>query len=156
MRAYQVQPTRRGDHSHGPVSVGAGSLVWGVDARQRSGRSADEVEEREFDALVECLLVAAQAPGASGRLVCVAIDVPDAALTAATLLADEVGEYAHQLTDTVSAKPAAWLVSDTSASELLADAWAPEVLWFDASEEADAWECAAESGHRKVGGVTGP
>lgn len=150
MRAYRVQHSERGDAQGGLVNVDAGGLVWGVDARQRSGRSADEVEEREFEALVQCLLVAAQAPGAQasgaqGRLVCVAIDVPDTALTAADLTADEVGEYAHRLTVAVAAKPAAWLVSESSAPELLADEWAPEVLWFDASEEADAWACAADN-----------
>ncbi|MDO5645527.1 MAG: hypothetical protein Q4G21_07580 [Dermabacter sp.] len=145
MRAYRVQHSERGDAPRGLVNVDAGSLVWGVDARQRAGRSNDEVEEREFEALVQCLLVAAQAPGAQGRLVCVAIDVPDTALAAADLPADEVGEYAHQLTKAFAAKPAAWLVSESSAPELLADEWAPEVLWFDASEEADAWACAADN-----------
>lgn len=111
----------------------AGARVWGVPASATEGRSGDEVEEREFEAMCECILSLAHAHRSEGRIAIAAFDLPDRALESDA--SADVGEWSHLLkSEAITVPLRAYLITQNSAAEVADDPYAPDVLWFDASE----------------------
>ena len=86
----------------------AGARVWGVPASATKGLAGDEAEEREFEAMCECIL---------------------------SLAHTHRSEWSHLLkSEAITVPLRAYLITQNSAAEVADDPYAPDVLWFDASE----------------------
>lgn len=113
--------------------LSANTRVWGVPAALIAGLSGDDAEEREFEAMCECILSFAHANRGSARIAVAAFDLPDRALERDVAL--EHGEWAHMLRNEAFTIPLkAYLVTQDSAAQVADDPYAPDVLWFDPSE----------------------
>ena len=117
-----------------------GAIVWAVDPSHPSVESADDREEREFEALSECILLEAATREGTAlddqRIMCMAFDIETA--HAQPVNRDDHGDWAHLVVRSTSVQPAAYLVTEMSARQTRASHYAPEVLWFDPTEYADA------------------
>lgn len=126
------------------VCLDAGNLVWAVSDENMAGLKPDDAEERESEALEECVLVAATSAPPHTRIVVAALDIASA--DTAAYPGSDRGEHARELTRPASHLPVkAFLVSHDVAAEVIEDKFAPEVLWFDPSEaESVRAFCAGE------------
>ncbi|MCT1557449.1 hypothetical protein M3A96_04885 [Helcobacillus massiliensis] len=126
--------------------IAPGTLVWGVDPSIAKDVTADEAEQLDLDAVQEAVLVTAHgATGAAAhtRVVIAAVDVPD---DAAPAEAGDNGDHARRITADEPVRIRALHVSELTAAEALADEFAPDVLWFDPSETAEAFAYASGAG----------
>lgn len=134
-------------HESGParVTLPEGHTVWGV-PESAAATNSDEREELEFDALTECVLTAAYAAQKSGeestRLMCAAVDISASVVRPAGV---DNGQWALTLTRESAVTIASYLVSELSAQGAIASDFAPEMLWFDASEASTARAYALEA-----------
>ncbi|ANP28048.1 Uncharacterised protein [Mycobacteroides abscessus subsp. abscessus] len=144
MRVYCPVNALAGDTSVTDMSsptfdLPAKARVWGVPTASTTALSGDEVEEREFEALCECILSFAHANRGASRIAIAAFDLPDRALERDS--SPETGEWSHVLRSEAYTIPLkAYLITQNSASEVADDPYAPDALWFDPSEASSVRE----------------
>lgn len=131
--------------THVPVAA-AGSTVWGIEAAELAALRPDDAEELEFTAMQEAVLVTAerqvQANASNDhRVAIIAADIPDNASVPAS-----AGDHARTLRAEEPIRIVSLHVSELNAQAILADEYAPDLLWFDPSEleEARAYAAGAE------------
>ncbi len=121
------------DMSSPTLDLPAKARVWGVPAASLTALSGDEAEEREFEAMCECILSFAHANRGTARIAVAAFDLPDRALERES--APDYGEWSHVLRSEAFTVPLkAYLITQNSAADVADDPYAPDVLWFAPSE----------------------
>lgn len=136
MRVYKVFAAKNLEAALGAdfrIKVDAKQLLWGISEAESKDLKPDEVEELEFAALQEAVLVSAEDFEPSQKMLVVAADLQLAQIKELTKTKD-FGDYAYQLSKSTVLKAQSLMVSELSAEEIIADEYAPELLWFDLSE----------------------
>lgn len=141
MRIYlPVDPSE-----HEPLRAGAGDLelaagrgAWAVTASARADRPDEDAEDLEYDALQDAVyaaLTAGEGTDPRRRVLVAAGDVPDRAVAEA---GEEAGAYGVVLIAPAALRIAALHVTELGAQAIEEDDTDPALLWFDASEGAQA------------------
>ena len=116
------------------LELAEGRPAWAVTAAAQRGFPGEDLEDLEYEALQDAVHVAYGTGSANQRALVVAADVPDAALGEAA----DGGAFGTVLVSSASARIASFHVTKLDAAAAEADDTDPALLWFDATEAADA------------------
>lgn len=116
--------------------VPSDTVVWGIEQSALAGLRPDDVEELEYAAMQEAVLVAAEAMAGQEdqdhhRVVILAADVPDSASDGTP---GDQGDHARVVRADEPIRIRSLHVSENSARGVREDEYAPDLLWFDPSE----------------------
>lgn len=143
MRIYLPLPaddpgalTRVGRAGRPELELPAGCEAWAVTPGARADRPGEDDEDLEYEALQDAVFAADRAgEDPDARLLVLAGDVPESAIREA---ADALGAFGLVLPDGARLRLASIHVSEQPRAAVRADDTDPALLWFDASETAEA------------------
>ncbi|MGY5765961.1 DUF6912 family protein [Brachybacterium sp. DNPG3] len=115
--------------------IAPGRAAWAVTAAARADHPEEDTEELEYDALQDAVHVALVTGSRDARALVIAADVPDSDIGGAE---DTGGAYGVVTVSETLARVAALHVTELDAAAADADDTDPALLWFDASEGAEA------------------
>lgn len=117
------------------LELAAERPAWGVSTEARADRPGQDEEDLEYDALQDAVHIAFSLGGGDSRALVIAADAPDEALAGAEENGGAFGVVTRRATQ---ARIASFHVSELDAVSADQDDTDPALLWFDASEGADA------------------
>lgn len=117
------------------LDLDAGRAAWAVTSEARADRPGEDVEDLEYEAMQDAVFVACSAAQPEQRVLVIAADVHDGAITPET---EQAGAFGIVLTAGASAKIASFHVTEQDAATADADDTDPALYWFDAVESREA------------------
>jgi hypothetical protein len=117
------------------LELSAGRAAWGVTAEARADHPGEDEEDLEYEALQDAVHIAYGSGPSTSRALIIAADAPEGALGAET---ETGGAFGIVVREGVRAKIASFQVTELDAAAAEADDTDPALLWFDASEGAEA------------------
>lgn len=112
-----------------------GRAAWGVTGSARTDNPDQDEEDLEYEAMQDAVHVALLSVDATARALVIAADVPEGDVEAAE---ENGGAFGVEIRRTTRARIASFHVTELDAAAAAQDDTDPALLWFDASEGADA------------------
>lgn len=117
------------------LELAAGRPAWGVSLEASADRPGQDEEDLEYDALQDAVHISYGLGGSNSRALVIAADAPDEALAVAQ---EDGGAFGVVTRQAARARIASFHVTELDAASAEKDDTDPALLWFDASEGADA------------------
>jgi len=123
------------ESSSSGIELIAGRAAWGVTGSARTDNPDQDEEDLEYEAMQDAVHVALLSADATARALVIAADAPDGDVAAAE---EDGGAFGVEVRGTTRARIASFHVTELDAAAAEQDDTDPALLWFDASEGADA------------------